>query len=369
LTTVATDSHATSRIGDAELKDIPSRADSSSSPDPIHDINHGFSDSDLTEIDDDEEPVVPDATPGSLGDSAGGGIIEAGNTFNSATEMNHHSAHRPRPTRRQSLLCEEHDSSDGEGHSCSTSAPAKTVNNTRCSSQLRASKQKETRTRRKGDQANHDSSVERRSSSRQRTATKEIISSPNISNEDKDDRYHGTVVRPRRNTGKQDAILMVEMTSKDDPDPDAWKAGWSKSSNWAKVLPEKEFAIDDTPVTKRKHLPTRNRLPSQRPVNGAHQGSHGILRKSRRVPCPKGCGKTFGRAHDAHRHANLTEGCGGGQKIFICDTCSSGFSRKDALRRHQGQTDDATRPVAKRCSTPSQGKELSVLFLTPKASV
>jgi hypothetical protein len=55
LTTIVTDSHATSRIGDAKLKDIPSRADTSSSlPYPIHDINHGFSDSDLTEIDDDE---------------------------------------------------------------------------------------------------------------------------------------------------------------------------------------------------------------------------------------------------------------------------------------------------------------------------
>ena len=144
LTTIVTDSHATSRIGDAKLKDIPSRADtSSSSPYPSHDINHGFSDSDLTEIDDDEEPIVSDATPGNLGDSAGSGIIEAGNTFNSATEMNHHSACCPH-THFQSLLCEEHNSLDGEGHSRSTSAPAKTVNNTCCSSQLQASKQKET---------------------------------------------------------------------------------------------------------------------------------------------------------------------------------------------------------------------------------
>ena len=122
----------------------------------------------------------------------------------------------------------------------------------------------------KGDQVNHDNSVKWRSSSHQWTMMKEIISSANIFNEDEDDHYHGMVVRPQSNMGKQDAILMVEMTSKDDPDPDAWKVGWSKSSNWVKVLPEKEFAIDDTPVTKRKHLPTRNCLPSQHLVNSAH---------------------------------------------------------------------------------------------------
>jgi uncharacterized C2H2 Zn-finger protein len=149
----------------------------------------------------------------------------------------------------------------------------------------------------------------------------------------------------------QSIVPKVETDDEDALEPDSWKAGWAKSDSWARDFPKMEPVIEENSASsKRKIIPSTKSLRSQRIGQTVHKKSYSKLSVSRRVECPKGCGKTFGRAHDAHRHADQTMGCGGGQKPFVCPKCGNLFSRKDALKRHQGYADDGKRSVPRRCT-------------------
>jgi uncharacterized C2H2 Zn-finger protein len=346
-TAVATESHATLEI----KTDVSRRANTlSNTSNPIHDI-HDSSESDLTEIEDDDDPLnIPDATAGNEG------IIKDDNTFIGAAGVNRRSARRPCPTRRQTLLWEERVNSDEEGRprrGHSLPPPAKPssmfTTNARPALPLRATKHKVAKTPRKARQADHAATydfTERRTSSRLHTAAKKSISFAEYSDKDSDDGHSDT---GGHEVATPNIVHKLGTEGKDTLEPDAWKAGWSKSDSWAMESPGKELAVKDEPVaTKGKQLPARSSPRSQPVAQAVHKKSHSRTATTRRIVCPKGCGATFGRAHDAQRHANQSMGCGGGQKAYACPVCGSNFTRQDALHRHHSHVHSTKRSASGR---------------------
>lgn len=340
-TAVATDTHPTLKIK-TEANDVPRQSEaSSSSAVSIHDI-HRFSDSDLTDMDDDV--FNPDATGGNQSDMVEDGIIKGNNTFTDAA-----GGSRRCPSHRQTLLWKERTTSAGEDHhrrGSSLPAPAKPANFfTHSTLPRRATKRKEAKTGRKVDQpkiAAKDDLAERRTSTRLQGVAKKRYSIAEYSGEDGDDVTGGTTVRSSRSysMATQNVMPKLETEGENIPEQDSWKAGWCKSDSSVNESPKNESA-----ATKKTLLPAKDSIRARRVVKAVHKKSHSTtLIWTRRIDCPKGCGKTFGRAHDAHRHADQTMGCGGGQKAFVCSICDRNFTRQDALQRHQNKAEHSKRP-------------------------
>jgi hypothetical protein len=362
-TLVGTEPNTTVKI---EAEDAPHRPQTSSKSNPIDDVG-APSDSDLTEIDDVPPGVAFGATPANLRDTEDGEIIRDENIAVDPTAFTRRSARRRCPTRRQTLLWEEPVDSSETAHPRrrhSLPAPGKpsdiSTTHPRLETPLRATKQKVTTAGRKAYQAKRGAAydiVERRKSSRIQTAAEKSASFAKYSDEN-DDELGGQVASSSGSAGSSKMAAQNDVpdneTETEDYDvvePDSWKAGWSKSDSWAKESPPKTMPIvKDDPVASKKSLRSRSNHRSQRTGKAIHKKAHSKLLIGRRVECPKGCGKTFGRTHDAHRHADQTMGCGGGHKGFVCPTCRNYFSRKDALKRHQGYGSDGRRSVPRHCT-------------------
>ena len=375
-TAVATNPNATPKV---KTEDVSSRSNTSSrSPPPIVDYDQ-FSDSDLTEIDDDVPGVAfnssttPDATVGNQTDDENDNIIDVDNPTADSSSLTRRSTRRRYPTHRLALWAEgvNSDEPDQTRRRHSLPAPEKSSNfltiPSRPATLFLTSKQRNTKSGPKAKHAAVSDLAERRISNRLRNAMTKGTSFAEYSDEEPDHSDRGMVIGSSRSAGGsqvavQDVVPKVETEDSDILEPDSWKAGWAKSDSWAKELHKIEPCVEDEdedenedededPVpTKRRIIPSRNSLRSQRIGQPIHKKSYNKLTMSRRVECPKGCGKTFGRAHDAHRHADQTMGCGGGQKPFVCTKCGNHFSRKDALKRHQGYTIDGKRSAPRRCS-------------------
>jgi hypothetical protein len=382
-TAVATNPNATPNV---KTEEVSSRSNTSSrSPPPIVDFDQ-FSDSDLTEIDDDVPGVAfnssttPDATVGNQTNNGNDNIIDVDNPTADAGNSTRRSTRRRYPTHRLTLWAKgvNSDEPDQTRRRHSLPAPEKSSNfltiSPRPATLLPASKQRNTKSGPKAKHAAVSDAAERRISNRLQNAMTNETSLEEYSDEEPYHSDRGMVIGSSRSAGGsqvavQTVVPKVETEDSDIIEPDSWKAGWAKSDSWAKELhkiepfveddndndnesgSENENENEDDPVpTKRKIIPSRNILRSQRIGQSVHKKSYSKLTMSRRVECPKGCGKTFGRAHDAHRHADQTMGCGGGEKPFVCTKCGNHFSRKDALKRHQGYTIDGKRSAPRRCS-------------------
>jgi len=370
-TAVATNPNATPKV---KTEDVSSRSNTSSrSSPPIVNFDQ-FSDSDLTEIDDDVPGVAsnssttPDATAGNQTGDGNDNIIDVDNPTVNVGSLTRRSTRRRYPTHRLTLWAEgvNADEPDQTRRRHSLPAPEKSSNlftiPSRSATLFLASKQLDTKSGPKAKHAAVSDLAEKRISNRLQNAMANGSFFAECSDEEADHNDRGMVIGSSRSAGGsqvavQNVVPKVETEDSDILEPDSWKAGWAKSDSWTKELHkiepfvEDEDEDEDDPVpTKRKIIPSRSSLRSQRIGQSIHKKSYSKLTMSRRVECPKGCGKTFGRAHDAHRHADQTMGCGGGQKPFVCTKCGNHFSRKDALKRHQGYTIDGKRSAPRRCS-------------------
>lgn len=350
-TAVATEPYAILKIK-TEANDVFSRGET---PFGLSDPNsvYEFNDPDLTDIDDDDPSHFRDATVENRSDGADGGTIDGDYALIDVSEVNRRPTRRRCPTRRQTLLWKEPVITHQRDHSRrghSLPAPPKSA----CMSTpyksplllLRTSKQKETKTRKghQGKQAPRVDFVERRISSRLQTAAMKNMLFVDHLDKDDDGDHDDTDVRPRSHkVAAQEIDSKLETEDNDVPDPDSWKAGWSKSDGWDKTSPKEEHAVKNEPITNtRNHLSVRTSLYPRRSLNGLRKSRNKTAR-NRRIECPKGCGKTFGRPHDAYRHADQTVGCGGGQRAFICPTCDGQFTRHDALKRHRNHAEHCKR--------------------------
>lgn len=344
-----------------EAGDAPPRPQTSSKSNPIDDVG-APSDSDLTEIDDVPPGVAFGATLANQRDTEDGEITGDENIVADPTASTRRSSRRRCPTRRQTLLWEEPVDSETayprRRHSLPTPGKPSDISTThpRLETPLRATKQKVTKVGRKAYQTKRGAAhhfVERRKSSRIQTAAEKSASFV-----DENDQLGSQIAPSSGSAGSskmatQNDVPDHETETEDDnvAEPDSWKAGWSKSDSWVKESPPKTMPIvKDDPVATKKSLRSRSNHRSQRIGKATHKKAHSKLLMGRRVECPKGCGKTFGRTHDAHRHADQTMGCGGGHKGFVCPTCGNYFSRKDALKRHQGYGIDGRRSVPRHCT-------------------
>ncbi|KZP07574.1 hypothetical protein FIBSPDRAFT_281311 [Athelia psychrophila] len=175
----------------------------------------------------------------------------------------------------------------------------------------------------------------------------------------------------RASTSRRDTISSFSTLSPADPEADArdsWKTGWSRpqaprslrprpESTPGRIMepkresktPEMDISGDEGGESEVDELEEEDEAPESPTASKAVEKGRGKAQgkptkptktptKARhpvgRVVCFKGCGKTFARFAEARRHSEQTTGCGGGEKAFICERCSSSFTRSDALSRH-----------------------------------
>lgn len=175
---------------------------------------------------------------------------------------------------------------------------------------------------------------------------------------------------PRTNTSRRETISSFSTLSAADPEADArdsWKTGWSRpqaprslrprpESTPGRIMePKRESNTPDMDISgdeggesevdeleeedeEMPESPTASKVVEKGKAKAKATKLMKTPTKARhpvgRVVCFKGCGKTFARFAEARRHSEQTTGCGGGEKAFICERCSSSFTRSDALSRH-----------------------------------
>jgi hypothetical protein len=345
-TILATEPYATHNI---DMKDASHSDNTSSEPSyPVGDID-GCSDSDLTEID--ELPDVADATVRSRSGNVDGDSKDDSTIFY-ATGSTHRSTRPHLPTHRKILAREETEAEandhNPQHHSLLTPTKPSNCIVTHLPPQL--SQSKVTKTEWKAKDARLDDFVERRTSTRlQNTVTKRSFSEY-VGDDNSSITGHASSSAGSSKAAAQIINLKVEAEEKDVLAGDLWKTGWSKADSWAKVSPKVESAPKDVPVVtnpNQKYLAIKgNSIHEQ---SKKPQSKYGKA-KSGRVDCPRGCGMSFGRAHDAYRHADESMVCGSGQKGYVCPDCGHHFSRRDALKRHQGRLDPNKRLGPRQCA-------------------